>query len=427
MSDALEAPPMKANAHYDPFTSGVANKDDWSVYATSHPCSSCFGNVSECFPSLCSDACSLYEETSCFVDPKSAHEHAKACELAKKRCFFQSLQELASKLQRRKQNMMQRKKTENPAERISNVVAIFEPNKNQLYCAGSIIGKQTWAMDRPCSKYFAEVTDACLCLCRDACAKYQFEYEVTGNEPVDKLQKDVFFFQFLQEWASSQIDKCSKTLDRFLPCSTESKHETVPLTAAARSAVNVQHITVPLTAIARSKKQKVVEENVEPLVEPLIAIARSKKQKLVEENVEPLAKKHKLGFFWDMFDTKFPNQQRTTVFTCPTSKQKSGVFKLLYCIGSHRPNEWLCKDDKIFLTKESGGVITTNRDWHGNQITRADGEPKENSLLKYQFHFGNLPHTYFMVWKPHHRWSKCPAIEFCDAKCPNIDTCPKSE
>jgi hypothetical protein len=144
--------------------------------------------------------------------------------------------------------------------------------------------------------------------------------------------------------------------------------------------------------------------------------------------VEPLAKKHKIdGSFWDTFATKFPDQKRSAVFTCPTSKQHSRVFKLLYSVGSHRPNEWLCKDDKIFLTKESGGVITTNRDWHGNQITRADGEPKENSLLKYQFHFGNLPHTYFMVWKPHHRWSKCPAIEFCDAKCPNIDTCPKSE
>jgi hypothetical protein len=411
VEEKLEEPPMKTNMHYDPYASGMANKDDWSVYATSHPCSSCFTSVSECFPSLCSDACDLYE-----TDTLEDNANVKAIDLSKKRCFFQSLQDLAIKLQRRKQNAIQRKKLDKIVEQPINVVSIFEPNKNQLYCAGSIIGKQTWYLDRPCSKYFSEVTDACLCLCRDACAKYDFEYEVTGNEALDKLQKDLFFFQFLQEWAFGKVEKATKSLNS----SNKVVEPSVSLTTSrADDNKHVDQI-IPLTAMVRCAKQaikhKVCVDDDEPIV---------KKHK--PEKAILFCEKAKQTNFWDIFAAKFPDQKRSAVFICPESKQKSEVFKLLYSVGSHHPNEWLCKDDKIFLHRESGGVITSKRDWHGNQITRADGVPKENSLLKFQFHFDNLPHTYFMVWKPHHRWSKCPATElFCNGKCPKPDTCPKA-
>jgi hypothetical protein len=130
----------------------------------------------------------------------------KVCQLSKQRCFFQSLYELALKLKRNKQNVFNRKQTD--LQNFQEIQITLQP----MYCG--MIFKPNF-INCPCIKYFTEVSDMLVCLCRNACDKYESDYKTNGFEILNKLQKEVIFFDLLQKWALTKTQKCSQIIFNF--------------------------------------------------------------------------------------------------------------------------------------------------------------------------------------------------------------------
>jgi hypothetical protein len=384
------------------FAKGFSAKDDWSAYKTSHPCWSSFVKISECFSSLCSDACMIHESELPSSNPRCNEVHQQ-------HCFFQCLEQLAEKLIISHEKMFKNKKAlfkSDPSLLVAKPETVT--NTNQLYMAGSMKGKYDYlASNRPCAKYFSVVTDALLFLSNDACDQVEYRCELTGNEILDNLQREILFFQILCAWTNSKsLERleCLKTLKE------KPQQAQDPLEKkTADPEISPSAISPPLMTRPQAKEHQTLDF--------LADVANSENP--WKDYSQP-TKKQKLIAFWDFFDETFPNEQ--TDFVVSILNHKSQEYCVLYSYGLHFANQWMAKRTAS-LRKPSGEVVISGRRCKGTKIPKGSVIP-DNSLIKLNCHSKDYPKTFFIVWNPANNFSTCPALTYCDSECPNSSTCP---
>ncbi len=379
------------------YAKGFSNKDDWSAYKSSHPCWTSFSKISECFSSLCSEACMQHESEVQSSQPKIT-------EVNKQRCFYQALEQLIERLIVSHEKMLASKKalfSSNP----SLLVAKPEPlsMSNPMYIAGCMKGKYDYlASNRPCHKYFPQLTDAMLCLSMDACEQVEYRCDLIGNEILDNLQREIIFFKFLHSWTNS---KCLERLE----CAMQLLKKPQAKEQDQEQDKKEQELQPPLMSRPQEKPQD------------LAYLANVAMENPWQDCVQP-TKKLKVASFWDFFEETFPNEQ--TNFVLSILNYQSQEYCVLYSYGAHFPNEWKPKK-MASLRKSNGEVVISGRKCKGLKISKG-GDIPDNSLLKLNCNSRQYPKTFFIVWNPLKNVSRCPANTYCDSQCPNEATCPKS-
>jgi hypothetical protein len=379
------------------FAKGFSAKDDWSAYKTSHPCWLSFSKISECFSSLCSDACMIHESELPSSNPKLNEAHQQ-------HCFFQCLEQLAEKLIVSHEKMFTNKKAlfeSDPSLLVAKPETVA--NTNQLYMAGSMKGKYDYlSSNRPCTKYFSQVTDALLFSSNDACDQFQYCCEFTGNEILDNLQREILFFEILHSWTNS---KCLERLE----CMKKLKEKPPQEIKVTLEKNPAPEISPPLMTRPQPKEHQTLDF--------LADVANNENP--WKDYSQP-TKKQKLIDFWYFFDETFPNEQ--TDFVVSILNHKSQEYCVLYSYGLHFPNQWMAKRTAS-LRKPNGDVVISGRRCKGTKITKGS-VIADNSLIKLNCHSQTYPKTFFIVWNPDKNFSRCPALTYCESECPNNTTCP---
>ena len=439
--------------------------DSWSTHVSDLPCACFFERYSECIPSLCSDACQLLDANVNVQDNLTEHW--------RQHYFYQTISELANKLEKQKQNVYLAKQQISGS---STIIAVIHAKK--LYCAGTILeNQQSSSLSRPCSKYFADFSGALLFICQEVCCESQFQSE--ENEVLAKLSKEILFHTKVSKWAldkskqfsqflqSKQVAKKSAPSEfgikfrgvkhpdtvEFLFTSngktTQTTSQTTSQTQNVSSTIKIASATQTPNAVSFSNASSPTmtsntslnsgsnldwtSTEIKPIVPKSKAsfssdVQATKKHKPIpRKNPDPLVANQNTSqnivipnpemkseeSFWKLCKEKFPFQFcKYTILNESASRNKE--YSIYYAIGVHYPNTWISKEDKGYLEFAEHGIhhkicVTQSNKDATIALTDKSMNPKDNSLIKAEYLIGLAKVVYFLVWNPTLSFSQCPA------------------